>query len=366
MAERARASSAARELVCAHAPHDLDARGHGAPRATRPVLQLVRPPDGREADGLAADRRAADADPLVGRQRLARGRPEDRRRARPRALAPGARALRRDGLRLLLPARTSTGCCSTTCPTPGAAPCCYDTIVSESRIAALHRHRQGRGAASACTSASSARSRDSCDWSLDRDEARSASPARYYGTPVYDGSLPYNGTLVTPSWGGSMFEALMPPLFLPEERWAPGSWGANHPLTVRRADPPRPRRGRLRLLGLLAGQRPRGRLRRATASTASAARTDGYPSNNDRTLIDLGWPGCREPAADPPPSEYTNGVVTPHAAFLAPALRAARDAGQPARGSSATSTSTRAGASATRSTSTPAWCRTPTSRSTRA
>ena len=25
----------------------------------------------------------------------------------------------------------------------------------------------------------------------------------------------------------------MPALFLPEERWGPGSWGANHPLTVR-------------------------------------------------------------------------------------------------------------------------------------
>ena len=45
---------------------------------------------------------------------------------------------------------------------------------------------------------------------------------------------------------------------------------------------------------------------------------DGYPSNNDRTLIDLGWPGCRRAGApDPPPSAYTNGVVTPHAAFLA-------------------------------------------------
>ena len=43
---------------------------------------------------------------------------------------------------------------------------------------------------------------------------------------------PYNGTRVTPSWGGSMFEALMPALFVPEEQWAPGSWGANHPLTV--------------------------------------------------------------------------------------------------------------------------------------
>ena len=30
-----------------------------------------------------------------------------------------------------------------------------------------------------------------------------------------------------------MFEALMPDLFVPEERWAPKSWGENHPLTVR-------------------------------------------------------------------------------------------------------------------------------------
>ena len=35
-----------------------------------------------------------------------------------------------------------------------------------------------------------------------------------------------------PSWGGSMFEALMPALFVPEESWAPRSWGENHPLTV--------------------------------------------------------------------------------------------------------------------------------------
>ena len=25
----------------------------------------------------------------------------------------------------------------------------------------------------------------------------------------------------------------MPSLFVPEERWGPGSWGVNHPLTVR-------------------------------------------------------------------------------------------------------------------------------------
>ena len=48
------------------------ARDDGAPRAERPVLQLVRPPHGREAHRLAAHRRPADADPVVGRQRLAR------------------------------------------------------------------------------------------------------------------------------------------------------------------------------------------------------------------------------------------------------------------------------------------------------
>jgi len=46
---------------------------------------------------------------------------------------------------------------------------------------------------------------------------------------------------------------------------------------------------------------------------------DGYPSNNDKTLVDHGFPGCpdRPPRPDPPPAAYTNGVVTPHAAFLA-------------------------------------------------
>lgn len=47
----------------------------------------------------------------------------------------------------------------------------------------------------------------------------------------------------------------------------------------------------------------------------------GYPSNEDNTLVDHGAPGCPEfhpdPVPDPPPSAYTNGVITPHASFLA-------------------------------------------------
>ena len=76
---------------------------------------------------------------------------------------------------------------------------------------------------------------------------------------------------VTPSWGGSMFEALMPALFLPEERWGPGSWGANHPLTAAAQIHHGLRRGRLRLLGLLAGQHPGGRLHRLRRRRRSAA-----------------------------------------------------------------------------------------------
>ena len=38
---------------------------------------------------------------------------------------------------------------------------------------------------------------------------------------------------IVPGWGGSMFEELMPAVFVPEEDWAPRSWGVNHPLHVR-------------------------------------------------------------------------------------------------------------------------------------
>ena len=84
------------------------------------------------------------------------------------------------------------------------------------------------------------------------------------------------------------------------------------------ADQPRPARGRLRLLGLLARQHPGGRLRRLRGRR-HRHEPDGYPSNEDRTLVDHGFEGCpgRDPKPDPPPSAYTNGVVTPHAAFLA-------------------------------------------------
>ena len=48
----------------------------------------------------------------------------------------------------------------------------------------------------------------------------------YLGVKVYEGSYSYRGMRIVPSWGGSMFEALMVTLFVPEDVWAPRSWGS--------------------------------------------------------------------------------------------------------------------------------------------
>ncbi len=55
---------------------------------------------------------------------------------------------------------------------------------------------------------------------------------QYHGVPVFEGHYNHRGARIVPSWGGSMFEALMVTLFVPEDRWAPRSWGMNHPLYV--------------------------------------------------------------------------------------------------------------------------------------
>ena len=130
---------------------------------------------------------------------------------------------------------------STTCPTQnrilfhystgdGTGPCCYDTVVSESRIADYigiakgelpRKEYYGRWRTFP----------DTCDYSW-QETRPTASPARYDGVSVYDGSYPYGATRLTPSWGGSMFEALMPSLFVPEERVGRRLVAENHPLTV--------------------------------------------------------------------------------------------------------------------------------------
>ena len=54
----------------------------------------------------------------------------------------------------------------------------------------------------------------------------------YLGVRVWEGAYEYNDNYLVPTWGGSMFEALMPDLFVPEARWGADSWRVNHPRFV--------------------------------------------------------------------------------------------------------------------------------------
>ena len=199
---------------------------------------------------------------------------------------------------------------------PAASPCCYDTLVSESRIVDY----LGIGKGQLPPKEYYGRWRtfpDTCDYSF--QETKPIGEERtYYGVKVFEGAYPYAGMRLVPSWGGSMFEALMPSLFVPEEQWAPRSWGANHPLTVRAQIYHGLREARYGYWGFSPANKPEGDYG-AWGVDGAGMDPNGMPSNEDGTLVDHGFPGCpgRPAKPDPPPSAYTNGVVTPHAAFLA-------------------------------------------------
>ncbi len=110
----------------------------------------------------------------------------------------------------------------------------------------------------------------------------------------------------------------MPSLFVPEERWGPGSWGANHPVTARAQIHHGLREARYGYWGFSPANIPEGGYGIYGVDGIGMDPT-GNASNEQKTLIDHGYPGCPDRPAkpDPPAKAYTNGVVTPHAAFLA-------------------------------------------------
>jgi hypothetical protein len=199
---------------------------------------------------------------------------------------------------------------------PAASPCCYDTVVSESRI--VDYIGIGRGQLPQKEYYGRWRTfPDTCDYSF--QEAKPEGEWRqYFGVDVFEGAYPYNGSWLVPSWGGSMFEALMPALFVPEERWAPRSWGVNHPLTAQAQIFHGLTEAGYGYWGFSPANRPEGEYG-AWGVDGAGMDPNGMPSNEDNTLVDHGFEGCPDRPAkpDPPPSAYTNGVVTPHAAFLA-------------------------------------------------
>jgi hypothetical protein len=157
---------------------------------------------------------------------------------------------------------------------------------------------------------------DTCDWSW--PEAKPMGEWRtYMGVEVFEGAYRYDDQLIVPTWGGSMFEALMVPLVVPEEQWGPMSWAVTHPLYVESQVEFGLDEAGYGYWGFSPSSHPAGGYREFGVD-AIGMEPNGYPADSERlTLVDPGWddPACpREPK---PITDYGEGVVTPHAAFLA-------------------------------------------------
>ena len=129
----------------------------------------------------------------------------------------------------------------------------------------------------------------------------------YRGVPVFEGHYDVRGRAIVPSWGGSMFEALMVPLFVPEARWAPASWGINHPLYVQAQIEQGLQERHYATWGFSPCRTPEGGYQTYGVEDLGSE-PQGYRTFELRKQ--------HQPAqADSPPS--IAGVVTPHASFLA-------------------------------------------------
>ena len=141
----------------------------------------------------------------------------------------------------------------------------------------------------------------------------------YLGVEVFAGAYRYRGMRIVPSWGGSMFEALMVNLIVPEAVWGPDSWGVNHPLYVQAHIEHGLEEAGYGYWGFSPARIPEGGYLEYGVE-ALGLNPRGYPSTTDRTdaehgNVNYGYEGCRDP--EPLPEEWPNGVVTPHAVFLA-------------------------------------------------
>ncbi|MCA2214981.1 glucoamylase family protein [Jidongwangia harbinensis] len=153
---------------------------------------------------------------------------------------------------------------------------------------------------------------DTCDYAWQEMRPR-GHHTTHLGRDVYEGSYRYRGITFVPSWGGDMFEALMPDLFVPEAQWGPRSWGRNHPATVAAQIEHGLHDAGYGYWGFSPASDPAGGYA-VYGVDAMGMDADGYPSDTRQSRYDAGFGSCRPPGPAP---DYGDGVVTPHAAFLA-------------------------------------------------
>lgn len=96
------------------------------------------------------------------------------------------------------------------------------------------------------------------------------------GVRVWQGHYTHGGRKLVPTWGGSMFEALMVPLFVPEPEWSPRSWGRSHQRYVRSQIEHGLEEARYGYWGFSPRTSPRAATR-STASTPWACRPTATP-----------------------------------------------------------------------------------------
>jgi len=154
---------------------------------------------------------------------------------------------------------------------------------------------------------------DTCDWSW-QEQKPVGEFVDYLGVPVFEGHYTYRGLKFVPTWGGDMFEALMPDMFVPEVRWGRDSWARQHSVYVRGQIEHGLRDARYGYWGFSPSSDPAGGYREYGVDLMGLD-GPGYTSDQERTAVDVGFEGCRE--AQPLPASYGDGVVTPHAVVLA-------------------------------------------------
>ncbi|MDO7882837.1 glucoamylase family protein [Salinibacterium soli] len=189
----------------------------------------------------------------------------------------------------------------------------YDTTVSEARIATYIGIANGQIPATAYYGTYRTMPDQGCDFGW-QEQKPVGETREYLGVSVFEGTYEYAGMRLVPSWGGSMFEALMPDLFVPEAEWGPRSWGLNHPATVEAQRWHGMEEAGYGYWGFSPASDPFASYREYGVEHLGIS-SDGYASDAESTDVDTGYEGCRD-ATNPDPA-FGDGVVTPHAAFLA-------------------------------------------------
>jgi hypothetical protein len=159
---------------------------------------------------------------------------------------------------------------------------------------------------------------ENCDYSW-TEQSAAGHYETYLGQRVFEGAYQYRGMKLIPTWGGSMFEALMVPLFVPEEKWGVKSWALTHPTYVRAQIEHGMDEAKYGYWGFSPSNNPAGGYREYGVDPIGME-PNGYASDQERTYVDKGYvaqdgTACRP--AQPEPTSYGEGVVTPHASFLA-------------------------------------------------